>query len=56
MRCCVSCAQSEGADPFIRSKDFDPYLKPGLHLPSDLTKDEPEARTPKSARQGCRMR
>ena len=29
-------AQSEGADPSIRSNDYDPYLRPGRHAPADL--------------------
>ena len=36
--------QSEGADPSIRSEDFDPYLKPGRHTPVALAVDNPEAR------------
>lgn len=36
--------QSEGADPTIRSDEYDPYLKPGRHLPVDVALEEPELR------------
>lgn len=32
--------QSRGADPSIRSKDFDPYLNPGPKLPVEVAVED----------------
>ena len=37
--------QSRGADPSIRTENYDPYLKPGNHLPIDLACEDEAVRT-----------
>ncbi len=36
---CLVELQSRGADPSIRTEDYDPYLNPGRHLPVDVCED-----------------
>lgn len=36
--------QSRGADPSIRSKDFDPYLNPGPKLPVEVAVEDAPTR------------
>ncbi len=33
-------SQSRGADPSIRTLDYDPYLDPGCKLPMDVASDD----------------
>ena len=40
----VIAVQSRGADPSIRTEDFDPYLNPGHHLPIDLACEDETVR------------
>jgi [acyl-carrier-protein] S-malonyltransferase len=37
--------QSRGADPTIRTEDFDPYLNPGLKVPIELAIEEDDTRS-----------
>jgi hypothetical protein len=37
-------AQSRGADPSIRTEDYDPYLNPGCKLPIEVALEEDEIR------------
>lgn len=37
-------AQSRGADPSIRTEDYDPYLNPGNHLPIDIACEDETVR------------
>ena len=37
-------AQSRGADPSIRTEDYDPYLNPGRHLPIDIAPEDETVR------------
>ena len=36
--------QSRGADPGIRTENYDPYLSPGLKLPMDVALEDSEIR------------
>ncbi len=36
--------QSRGADPSIRTEDYDPYLNPGHHLPIDIASEDAAVR------------
>ena len=36
--------QSRGADPSIRTEDYDPYLNPGHHLPIDIASEDATVR------------
>ena len=36
--------QSRGADPSIRTEDYDPYLNPGHHLPIDIASEDTTVR------------
>ena len=37
--------QTRGADPTIRTEDFDPYLDPGKKLPIELAMEEDDTRS-----------
>ena len=39
-----AAAQSRGADPSIRTEDYDPYLNPGHHLPIDIACEDETVR------------
>ena len=38
------CMQNRGADPSIRTEDYDPYLSPGMKLPIEVALEEDEVR------------
>lgn len=41
---CTTTWQSRGADPSIRTEDYDPYLNPGKKLAIEVALDEDEIR------------
>ena len=50
-KCYIKCTsqplslQSRGADPSIRTENYDPYLSPGLKLPMDVALEDDEIRS-----------
>jgi hypothetical protein len=43
--CSCTLLQSRGADPSIRTENYDPYLSPGKKLPIDVALDDDEIRS-----------
>ena len=40
----IACPQTRGADPSIRTENYDPYLSPGLKLAIEVALDDDELR------------